>query len=126
MLISNMNNSNTSYYNIALSYEIPYNVFDTTTDQSKLDAKNHLFERLKGIVPQPKYEIFSIKLTVFQLRDTLNYIISFTVFFRSTEGLPMEEYVKARDVKDLAKKELEDFFSSIDCDYRQLNIKPLL
>ena len=26
----------------------------------------------------------------------------------------------------LAKKELEDFLSSIDCDYRQLNIKPLL
>jgi hypothetical protein len=56
----------------------------------------------------------------------MNYIVTFKAFFRSTDGLPMEEYCEARDLKDNAKKELENFFSSVDCDYKQLNIKSLL
>jgi hypothetical protein len=38
----------------------------------------------------------------------------------------MEEYVSARELKDLIKKELEEFFNSVDCEYKQINIKTLL
>jgi hypothetical protein len=114
-----------NYYNIILSYEIPYNVLDTT-EQSSVDARERLFTNLKGIIPSSKYETFSVKLTIFQLKETMNYIVTFRAFFRSMEGLPMEEYCEARDLKDNARKELEDFFNSIDCDFKQLNIISLL
>jgi hypothetical protein len=35
----------------------------------------------------------------------------------------MEEYVSAREIKDNVKKELEDFFESVDCEYKEINIK---
>lgn len=38
----------------------------------------------------------------------------------------MQEYVGAEEIKEKAKKELENFFESVDCDYKQLNIKTLL
>jgi hypothetical protein len=38
----------------------------------------------------------------------------------------MEEYVSARDLKDKIKNELEEFFTSVDCEYKQLSIKPIL
>src|SRR5574344_2977085 len=117
--------SSSTYYNIILSYEIPYNVLDTT-DQSLISAKEQLFMRLKDVIPPTTYETFSIKLTIFQLKDTLNYLVTFKAFFRSTDGLPMEEYCEASELKDNARKELEDFFSSVDCDYKQINIKSLL
>jgi hypothetical protein len=40
--------------------------------------------------------------------------------------MTMAEYVEARNLKDEIKKELEDFFDSVDCEYKQLNIKTLL
>ena len=114
-----------TYYEILLSYEIPYNVLDTS-DPSLIEAKTQLFERMKNIIPQTKYETFTLKLTIYQLKDTMNFIITYEALFRSTDGLPMEEYVEARALKDNAKKELENFFNSVDCDFRQLNIKTLL
>lgn len=38
----------------------------------------------------------------------------------------MGEYVEARRLKDSIKSELETFFNSVDCEYKQLNIKPLV
>jgi hypothetical protein len=38
----------------------------------------------------------------------------------------MEEYVAARDIRDTVKRELEDFFESINCEYKSLNIKALV
>ena len=35
----------------------------------------------------------------------------------------MQEYVGAEEIKRKSKKELENFFESVDCDYKQLNIK---
>ena len=58
-----------------------------------------------------------------QLKDSLNYIVTYTSFFKCPEGLPMEEYIEAREIKKNVEKELEEFFESIDCDYQQLNIK---
>jgi hypothetical protein len=80
---------------------------------------------LSDIIP-PKYERFSVKLVLYQLKDTFNFLVTYDAFFRSTEGLPMEEYVEARDLKELIKNELEEFFNSVDCEYKQLNIKTLL
>jgi hypothetical protein len=39
------------------------------------------------------------------------------------EGLPMEVYVCARDIKEGVQQELEDFFDSVDCEFKQINIK---
>ena len=117
--------SNSTYYNIILSYEIPYNILDVS-DQNVIDAKEQLFRRLKDAIPTVKYNTFSVRLTVNQLNDTMNYIVTYEAYCRPNEGLPMEEYVEARDLKDNARKELESFFSSVDCDYKQLNIKTLL
>ena len=113
-----------NYYKITLSYEIPYNILDSQ-DPNIIQARDILYERLKDEIP-PKYERFSVKLVLFQLKDTFNYLVTYEAFFRSLDGKPMEEYVEARDLKDRIKKELENFFNSVDCEYKQLNIKTLL
>lgn len=115
---------NDNYYNIKISYEIPYNVLDSQ-DPDVIQARNILYENLKNNIPE-KYERFSVKLVLYQLKDTYNFLVTYDAFFRSIEGLPMEEYVEARDLKDKIKKELEEFFNSVDCEYKQLNIKTLL
>lgn len=115
---------NDNYYKITLSYEIPYNILDSQ-DPNIVQAKNILYEKLKDNIPE-KYERFSVKLVLYQLKDTFNYLVTYEAFFRSLSGLPMEEYVEARDLKDNIKRELEDFFNSVDCEYKQLNIKTLL
>lgn len=114
-----------NYYKIAISYEIPYNILDSQ-DPTVVKAVKILYDNLNDIYPEDKYEKFSVKLALYQLKDTLNYLVTYEAFFRSTEGLPMEEYVNARDLKDKIKSELEEFFNSVDCEYRQLNIKTLL
>ena len=114
-----------NFYNILLSYEIPYNILDSQ-DQNIVEARNELFEKLKNIIPSDKYEKYFIKLTLNQQHDTLNYIVTYSAFFRSQSGLPMEEYVGAKDIKDKIASEIENFFNSVDCDYRKLNIKTLL
>lgn len=115
---------NDNYYKITLSYEIPYDVLDSQ-DPNIQKAREILYENLKNSIP-PEYERFAVKLVLFQLKDTYNFLVTYEAFFRSSGDLPMEEYVKARDIKDNIKKELEEFFNSVDCEYKQLNIKPLL
>ena len=115
---------NDNYYNIKISYEIPYNVLDSQ-DPDIIRARDILYENLKNNIPE-KYERFSVKLVLYQLKDTYNFLVTYDAFFRSIEGLPMEEYVSARELKDLIKKELEEFFNSVDCEYKQINIKTLL
>ena len=112
-----------NYYKITLSYEIPYNILDSQ-DPNVIKARDVLYENLKEI-PE-KYEKFSVKLVLHQLKDTFNYLVTYDAFFRSTGDLPMAEYVEARDLKDKIKNELEEFFNSVDCEYKQLNIKTLL
>jgi glutamyl-tRNA reductase len=85
-------------------------------------AREILYEKLKTIIPE-KYEKFSSSLSMTQLRDTLNYLLTFSAFFRSQEGLPMEEYVAAENVKKAAESEIEEFFKSIDCEYKKVSIK---
>lgn len=113
-----------TYYSIYLTYEIPYNVLDSQ-DPSVIQARDNLYDRLAEIFPD-KYELFSVKLVLYQLKDTYNYLVTYTTFFRSTTGLPMGEYVAARDLKDQIKGEIEEFFNSVDCEYKQLNIKALV
>ena len=115
---------NDNYYNIKISYEIPYNVLDSQ-DPDIIRARDILYENLKNNIPE-KYERFSVKLVLYQLKDTYNFLVTYDASFRSVEGLPMEEYVSARELKDLIKKELEEFFNSVDCEYKQINIKTLL
>ena len=115
---------NENYFKITLSYEIPYNVLDSQEPEIK-QARDTLFANLKDNIPE-KYERFSVKLVLYQLKDTYNYLLTYDAFFRSKGDKPMSEYVEARDLKDSIKKEIEEFFSSVDCDYRQLNIKTLL
>lgn len=116
---------NTNYYKITVSYEIPYNVLDSQ-DPNQVQAREILYSSLKNIIPGDYYEKFSVKLTLYQLRDSLNYLVTFDAFFRSITGLPMENYVKASDIKDKVCNELESFFNSLDCDFKQINIKPLV
>lgn len=115
---------NDNYYKISLSYEIPYNILDSQ-DSNVISAREILYENLKNIIPE-KYEKLSVKLTLYQLKDTYNFLVSYDAYLRSIGDLPMEEYVGARDLKDKIKNELEEFFTSVDCEYKQLNIKPIL
>lgn len=112
------------YYKIILSYEISSNVLDSQ-DPNLIGAREILYSTLRDLIPEDKYEKFSVKLLLHQLRDTYNYIVTYEVFFRSS-GMPMKEYVEAEEIKNTAKREIEDFFDSIDCEYKQLNIQPLL
>jgi hypothetical protein len=117
------NNDNSNYYRIVLSYEIPINVVDSQ-DLKIVEARNLLFDNLKNIFPE-RYERFSVKLTLYQLEDSMNFALTYESFFRSIGGLPMEEWTEASFYKNKIKTELEEFFNSIDCDYRQLSIKVL-
>jgi hypothetical protein len=119
-----MNGGDNTYYNIMLSYEIPYNVLDSQ-DPSVIQARDNLYDRLAVIIPS-KYELFSVKLVLYQLKDTYNFLVTYSAYFRSTTGLPMSEYVGARDLKNLISSEIEEFFNSVDCEYKQLNIKSLV
>lgn len=115
---------NDNYYKISLSYEIPYNILDSQ-DSNVIAARDILYENLKNIIPE-RYEKLSVKLTLYQLKDTYNFLVSYDAYIRSLGDLPMEEYVEARNLKDRIKNELEEFFTSVDCEYKQLNIKPIL
>jgi hypothetical protein len=115
---------NDNYYKISLSYEIPYNILDSQ-DSNVIAARDILYENLKNIIPE-RYEKLSVKLTLYQLKDTYNFLVSYDAYIRSLGDLPMEEYVEARNLKDSIKNELEEFFTSVDCEYKQLNIKPIL
>ena len=117
-----MANQGTYYYNIALAYEIPYNVLDSEVP-GVVEARNRLYETLSGGIPG-RYEKFSMKLVLHQLQDSLNYIVSYTCFFRiPSGGLPMEEWLEAEALKKSAQSEIEAFFDSVDVEYRKVNIK---
>ena len=113
-----------NYYKITLSYEIPYNVLDSK-DEGITRAREILYESLKNNIPE-KYERFSVKLVLYQLRDTYDYLVTYDAFFKCVGEMTMAEYVEARDLKDRIKSEIEEFFDSVDCEYKQLNIKTLL
>lgn len=115
------NNSGSYYYNINISYEIPYNVLDSE-EPDIVQARDILYSRLKTIVPD-EYEKFNVKLVLYQLKDNYNYLVTYTSFFRSQEGYPMEAYVSAREVKEQIESEIEEFFKTVDCEYRKLTIK---
>jgi len=119
----NVNNNSSNYYKVTLSYEIPVDVIN---DQNLkvVEARKLLYDSLKNGMPD-RYDKFSLKLTENQLSDSFNFIITFDAFFRSIGGLPMEEYCEAKDYHDKVKAEIEEFFNSVDCDYRQLSIKVL-
>ena len=112
------------YFKITLSYEILYNVLDSK-EESIVTARNILYESLKNSIPE-KYERFSVKLVLYQLKDTYNYLVTFDAFFRCTGELPMREYVEVEKLKESIEGEIEEFFNSVDCEYRKINIKTLL
>lgn len=114
-----------NYFEILLSYEIPYNILEDNLDPSITKARDILYETLKDSIPS-KYDRFSVKLVIYQLKDTYNYLVSYSAFIRCDGELPMSEYVAARDIKDKIKNELEEFFNSVDCEYKQINIKSLV
>lgn len=117
---------NDNYFKIVLSYEIPRNILDSQ-DPEVTQARDVFYEKLSDAIPKDRYEKFSLKLSLYQLKDTLNYIVSYEAFFRSIDGgKPMEEYVEARELKEGICKEFEDFFAAVDCDYKQITIKTLL
>lgn len=119
------NNENDYFYKIVLAYEIPYNVLDSN-DPDVVSVRENLYENLTKMVPEPRYDKFSTKLCLYQRKDTFNYIVEYTAFFMSTVGLPMEEYVEAEKLKEKVKTELETFFNSLDCEFKQLTLKILL
>lgn len=118
-----MSNSN-YYYKIQLAYEIPFNVLECT-NLERVQARENLYDKLCGLVDENRYEKISLKLSLYQLKDTFNYVITYEAFFRSTVGLPMEEWLEADALKEQAKEEMEAYFGALDCEYKQLNIKNL-
>ena len=102
-----------------------YFIFDVLVSNDMNVMDKHYLERIDS-VRDIKYEKFSVKLSLYQLKDTFNYIVTYEAFFRSLDGKPMEEYVEARNLKDSIKEEIENFFGSVDCEYKQVNIKTLL
>jgi hypothetical protein len=119
------NNESDYHYRIILTYEVPYNVLEST-EPDKLSARETLYERLSSLVSEDRYDKFFVKLSMYQRKDSFNYLITFEAYFLSTVGLPMEEYVEASKIKEAAKKELEEYFNSMDCDFKQINLKILL
>lgn len=113
------------HYRIILTYELPYNIFEST-DPDRLCARENLYERLANLVPEERYDKFFVKLSMYQRKDSFNYLVTYEAYFMSTVGLPMEEWVEADEIRKIAKKELEEYFNSLDCDFKQVNIKVLL
>lgn len=122
-IVDNRDRYSNYYYRVNSTYELYYNPLDSD-DPDITRAREILYDKLKNIVPE-KYEKFSSSLSMTQLRDSLNYLLTFNAFFRSQEGLPMAEYVAAEEVKKSAEKEIEEFFKSIECEYKKVSIKSL-
>ncbi len=120
-LVKNNDRDTTYYYRVNSTYELFYNPLDSN-DPDISRAKEVLYDKLKSIIPE-RYEKFSSSLSMTQLRDSLNYLLTFNAFFRIQEGLPMSEYTKAEEVKKTAEKEIEEFFKSIDCEFKKVSIK---
>lgn len=115
------------YYKIIIVHELTSNPFDCSKDPNRKIAKDNLYEKLENLIPADgKHECFGTKLTMYQLKDSLNYISVYEVFFRSSGGMPMSEYVESETYRDQAKKELESYFGSQDCEFRQIMIKTLV
>lgn len=119
-----MENRNDTYYSIYLSYEIPYDALNDP-NEDVVNAKSILCDRIINGIPEDKYLIFSSSIVTYQLPDNCNCLVTYSSYFKSNDGLPMEEYVLARNIKDKIKEEFEEFFSAIDCEFKSLNIKPL-
>ena len=110
------------YYKIVLSYETPINVLDDQ-DPNKVQAREVLYENLRDIVPDDdKYEKFSVKLLLHQLKDTMNYVMTYEVFFRSS-GLPMREYVNAESFKEKARKEINEEMASVGLNLSEIKVQ---
>ena len=87
---------NENYYKIMLSYEIPYNVLDSQ-DPDIIKAKNTLYEHLRDNIP-PKYDRFSVKLVLHQVKETYNYLLTYDAFFRGIcRGSGFERLDKKRN-----------------------------
>ena len=121
----NKNSDSDLHYRPLLTYEVPYNVLESN-DPNKLGARENLYERLTEMIPSTRYDKFFVKLSMYQRKDSFNYLVTYEAYFMTTVGLPMEEWVEADEIKEKAKKELEDYFNSMDCDFKQLNIQTLL
>ena len=66
--------NDTYYYSISVSYEIPYNILDSEVPEV-VQAREELYDTLSSGIPE-KYEKFSVKLILYQLQDTFNYIVA--------------------------------------------------
>lgn len=108
------------YYRINSTYELYYNPLDSD-DPDIIKAREVLYDRLGGLIPD-KYEKFSTSLSMTQLKDSFNFLLTYGAFFRSLEGLPMQEYVEAEEIKKKAEKEIEEFLDSIGCEFKKINI----
>lgn len=125
-IFKTMNEQESYYYRILLAYELPFNVIDAEGDLDKIQKRENLYKALGKLIPEDKYERFTVKLIIHQLKDTFNYLVTYEAFFRSTDGLPMKEYTEAKKLEQDAERELEAFFDSQDCEYKKISIKTLL
>ncbi len=112
------------YFKIAIAYEVQQDILDSE-EPSIVKAKEILYKNLKELITE-KYDKFYIKLSTFQQKNSLNYIIELDSFFTTESTLPMSEYSEAKDISDNMKQEMNEFFNSIDCDYKQINILKIL
>lgn len=112
------------YFKIAVAYEVQQNILEST-EPSIEKARDILYKNLKSLITD-KYEKFYIKLSTFQQKNSLDYIIELSCFFTTESQLPMTEYSEAKEITDNMKQEMGEFFNSIDCEYKQINIITLI
>lgn len=116
---------NNNYYVIQLSFETTTDVLNDN-DESISSSRKILFDRINNLIDrEEKYDVFSRTVINYELPDTYNQMISFYAYFRSIGGLPMEEYISARDIRDKIKNEFINFLESVGCEYRIINIKTI-
>lgn len=113
-----------NYYKIVLSYEVPFNLMESSREDVR-SARDILYGRIVSIIPD-RYIRLNIRLSNIALPGSTDWLITLELFLKSLDGLPMEEYVNARTVKEDFEKEMDRFFGTIDCDYRQIKVKPLV
>lgn len=113
------------FYRIDLAFEITSNPLDDHRPD-RVMTRERLYESLSKSIDPEIYEVYSVRLSLHQMLSNFNYLLCFEAFFKSEIGLPMSEYIKASELKEKIKAEMEAFFASQDLDYKQICIKPLL
>lgn len=114
-----------SYYQISLVFKVTRDVLNEVEDDSVVESRKILYDKLRSYFNSQEYEVFSSSVVIYQTQSDYSYLICYNSFIRGANKLPMDGYVTTGEIKESIKYEFIRFFESISLEYKLINIKSL-